>query len=500
MKKILQLLDDFIVYGHDVLGLNSLDAFQSYNRICYELQIYPSGRRDFKPSRIKHNVDYFVSQFNKYLKSKKWDEITCRIKLAKIFDMISPKPSEVAKQFNGLLRYSPAKATSYLYKLGINNHYIHWRAIKQNLEWLATYSKGNIEVTINLSKPEKNVKDIAKLADNKQLNPNPSYPLCPLCLDNLGFAGDAKRAQRQTLRIVPFGLLKDFWFLQFSPYGYFDQHCIVITYKHRPMEINEKKFRYMFAFLKRVPIYTVTSNADLPIVGGSVLNHEHLQCGKHVFPIQKAGDDFVIHTKKYKTVKASYVDFYNSAIRLVGKDPEEIIKAATEIYNQWCKFDAREIGIISHTGKTRYNTITPVIRMINAKEYEMILILRNSRTNVKYPDGIFHVHPQYYHIKKENIGVIEAMGRFILPGRLKRQMQLATKAVAEGRTTKKTCLSKYPELAGFGRMVKKMAESNMTAQQYVNDVCKRILTNISVFKKDNAGYHYLRQFIKKLDI
>ncbi len=498
MKNIIRLVEDFIYYGEKTLGLFPYDGIEARNKIYYELGIYPNAYYKYKPASKVYNVDYFVAHFGQYFKKLKWDDLTCRIKLARMFDIISPSASDVIKRYYRYAIVNKRSATNYLYNLGVNNHYIHLRAVQQNIEWKAQFlHKHYIEVTINLSKPEKSTSDIAKLITHPQSN---NYPKCALCIENLGFFGDNKRPQRQTLRIVPFSLCGERWFMQYSPYGYFKEHMIMISMKHANMEISPRIFRIMFATLKEVPFYTVTCNADLPIVGGSILNHEHFQCGNHVFPIQKSLDLHKIETKKYKDVKASVVNFYNSAIRFVSNNQEHLIECCNEVLKKWRNFNAPEVDIKSHTGSTLHNTITPIIRQRNNKKYEAILILRNNRKSNKYPDGIFHAHKKYHHIKKENIGVIEAMGRFILPGRLKEQMELATKAVKEGLITRSKFIKKYPQLQGFDRMIRHMSKHHITAKDYINGVCRSILINTAVFKRDPLGNKHFKRFIKSLKI
>lgn len=498
MKNIIRLVEDFIYYGEKTLGLFPYDGIAARNRIYYELEMYPNAYYKYKPATKLYNVDYFVANFNEYFKHKKWDNLTCQIELARLFDIISPSPSDVIKRYYRLAKVSKRRAATYLYNMGVNNHYIHLRAVQQNIEWKATFlHKHYLEITINLSKPEKNTADIAKLIEHPVSN---NYPKCPLCIENLGFFGDTKHPQRQTLRIIPFSLCNERWFMQYSPYGYFKEHMILVAMKHANMEMSLRIFKIMMAFLKEVPFYTVSCNADLPIVGGSILNHEHFQCGEHVFPIQNALDLHKLETNKYKDVKASVVNFYNSALRFVSENPDHIIECCNEVLNKWKVFDAPEIDIVSHTNETRHNTVTSVVRIRSDKKYEAILILRNNRKTSKFPEGIFHVHPKYFHIKKENIGVVEAMGRFILPARLKQQMECATQAVKEGLFDPKVFVKKYPCLGGFDRMIKHMGKYGITAQDYINGVCRSILINTSVFKRDHLGNKYFKKFIKSLKI
>lgn len=498
MKNIIRLVEDFVYYGEKKLGLFPYDAMEARNKLFYELGIYPNAYYEYKQATKVYTVDYFVAHFNEIFKKRKMDLLSSRIKLARLFDIISPSPSDVIRRYYKIAAVSKRDAVTYLYNLGVNNHYIHLRAVKQNIEWTAHFAhRTDIEVTINLSKPEKTTTEIAKLVEHPQSG---NYPKCPLCIENLGFFGDSKRPQRQTLRVVPFSFCGERWFMQFSPFGYFKEHMILIALEHANMQISPRIFRIMLRALQELPFYIISCNADLPIVGGSILNHEHFQCGDHVFPIQKAPDSKRIPTTKYKDVKASVVNFYNSAIRFVSDNPDHIVECCDEVLKKWINFNAPEVNIVSHTGQTRHNTITPVFRIRNDKKYEAILILRNNRKSSKYPDGIFHAHPQYHHIKKENIGAIEAMGRFILPARLKEQMEMATKAVKQGLTTKSKFLKKYPKLEGFDRMIRHMSKKGISARQYISEVCRSILINTSVFKWDSLGIKHFTRFVKSLKI
>lgn len=486
MNKYLQLITDFLAFAKKYLNLGDLDAIYCANQLYEEFKVYPDRNRY---TAKDHDVDYFVKQFNDFYK----DDINQASKVAHLFDIVSPRPSLVEKKFNELKQVDIRLATSYLYNLGINNYYIHKSDIDKNEEWTANFKSGpSLDITINLSKPEKNNKDIAKLLLNKE---ETNYPKCVICLENLGFYGNAKRAPRQNIRVIPMTLNNERWFMQYSPYGYFKEHMILVDYKHEPMEISPRIFKLLFAFNHQVPHYTIVSNSDLPIVGGSILNHEHFQGGYEIFPIQKAQDLTVLKSKKYTKTKISILDFYNTAIKLTGKSEEEIIKIASLILSKWRNYVDNDLSICK-----KHNTVTPILRFNPMQQYELILILRNNMTSKEYPDGIYHVHPQYFAIKQEGIGVIEASGRFILPARLKRQIR-EVEDVIKHHLDKKTYLKKYPDLDKFDDMIKTLkAHPKMNARDYINDVCKNILDNTSVFKKNKEGFAHFNRFLKTLDL
>lgn len=492
MDERLMIIDSFIAFGEKYLNLSCLDSVYAKNQLYEEFNVYPERREKV---RAINDVNYFVDYFTKYYTKQKLPTYLVNSKIAHLFDIISPRPNEVARTFNKLLKQDPKLATNYLYNLGINNYYIHKKDIEKNVEWEAKFkNEPTIEISINLSKPEKNNKDIAKLLAKSN---STNYPSCVLCLENLGFAGSEKKAPRQNIRIIPMSLNGEDWFMQYSPYGYFKEHMILVDQKHENMAINERIFKILFAFLKKVPHYTIVSNADLPIVGGSILNHEHFQGGNYLFPLQKAKDLFVVKQNKFKGVKISYLDFYNSAFKLVGKDVTSLVRAGTYILNAWINYSNPKVNIVNKKLNQRQNTVTPIVRLNKNHEYEFILILRNNGVSKEYPDGIFHVHPEYFAIKQEGIGVIEAMGRFILPARLVRQIK-EVDDVIKHKLTKKAYLKKYPDLKDFDHMIMTMKEKKISAKEYINEVGKNILINTSVFKKDAAGKKALQDFIKSL--
>ena len=492
---IFQLIEDFLSYAERNLELNSFDKIYARNRIYDDLGVYPSG--DFSSPKKINDVNYFVKEFTKYYAKKNLDETSIQINLSRLFDMVSPRPSVVVDKFNYLYKKNPKLATDYLYKLGINNYYIHKADIDKNIEWTTNFKKGsNIEVSINLSKPEKNNKDIAKLLSKKE---EMNYPKCVICLENLGFAGSNKKAPRHNIRLIPLKINSETWYMQYSPYGYFKEHMILIDSKHEYMEISPRIFSNLFAFVDQFPYYSIVSNSDLPIVGGSILNHEHFQGGNYRFPLQKAKDEFVIKSKKYKQTKISFLSFYNTAFKLVGKDKKEILKIASMFLEKWRTYTDKDVNIIAKSNDERHNTITPILSKNKNNEYEFIMILRNNNTSKEYPDGIYHVHPEYFAIKKEGIGVIEAMGRFILPARLVRQVK-EVEDVVKHHYNKKEYLKKYPDLVIFENMINDLRKTHMSSKDYISEVGKNILLNTSVFKKDPTGYLHLHKFIKKLDL
>ena len=488
-KKLLELIEQFIAYGKKKLALNEIDALAAKNYLYAEFDIYPSD--DVNISFFSEDVNYYVDEFYNAFDQLGLSENDISIHLAKIFDYISPRPSIVNETFHKLLDKTN-KASEYLYDFGVNNYYIHQKDIQKNI-----FYNEDIEYSINLSKPEKNNKDIAKLLTTKQTN----YPKCMLCEENLGFAGNEKKPSRYNLRFAYLDVNNERWFFQYSPYGYFDHHFILVDQKHEFMEMSPRIINMLISFVDMFPYFTIGSNSDLPRVGGSILNHEHFQGGKHIFPLQKAKDKFVISLSKYKHTKLSYLDFYNSSFKIVSKDKDELLSLASELLSKWRIYQDEEIDIYPFDeNNNKQSTITPIISKNKNDEYELYIVLRNNAVNEDYPDGIFHAHKEYFFIKKEGLGLIEELGLFILPARLKRQIE-QVKDVLSNKLDEKTYLEKYPDLIDFKMMINDLRNrSDITIESYILDICRKIIINSKIFKDDEKGLSSLNRFINSLDI
>ena len=322
-----------------------------------------------------------------------------------------------------------------------------------------------------------------------------------LCEENLGFAGNEKKPSRYNLRFAYLDVNNERWFFQYSPYGYFDHHFILVDQKHEFMEMSPRIINMLISFVDIFPYFTIGSNSDLPRVGGSILNHEHFQGGKHIFPLQKAKDKFVIPLSKYKHTKFSYLDFYNSSFKIVSKDKKELLSLASELLSKWRIYQDEEIDIFPFDeNNNKQSTITPIISKNKNGEYELYIVLRNNAVNKDYPDGIFHAHKEYFFIKKEGLGLIEELGLFILPARLKRQIE-QVKDVLSNKLDEKTYLEKYPDLIDFKMMINDLRNrSDITIESYILDICRKIIINSKIFKDDEKGLSSLNRFINSLDI
>lgn len=356
----------------------------------------------------------------------------------KIMGCLMPAPSVIIKAFQEKYAQSPELATDYYYKLSQDSDYIRRYRIKKDMKWITATDYGDLDITINLSKPEKDPKAIAAALNAKQS----AYPKCLLCKENEGYAGRGNHPARQNHRIIPVTLNQEDFFLQYSPYVYYNEHCIVFNSQHVPMKIDRAAFAKLLDFVTVFPHYFVGSNADLPIVGGSILTHDHFQGGHYEFAMAKAPVDTEITFKGYEDIQAGLVKWPMSVIRLTCEDKERLKDLADKILTAWRGFTDEEAYIFAETEGVPHNTITPIARR-KGELYQLDLVLRNNITTPECPDGLYHPHKEYHHIKKENIGLIEVMGLAVLPARLKDEMaqlkewMLAGKDVAQNEVLAK---------------------------------------------------------------
>ena len=427
-----------------------------------------------------------------------------------IFGLISPLPSKINERFRQIKDDDGiTDACKYFYELSIKNNYVQKTAIERNVKWEYVDGDRTLEITINLSKPEKDNKEIAKLLKSA---PKTNYPACFLCKENEGFKGNARHPARENLRTISLSMGGEPWFVQYSPYAYYNEHLIAISEEHTPMHIEGDTIDKLLDFVDYFPNYMIGSNAALPIIGGSILNHEHFQGGGHIMPMHKAPLSklfFGYKALKYKKVNVGVVDWYNSVIRLESNNRKDIANLAKEIIVGWKGFSDERVGIINKTGDTMHNSLAPVLRK-KGKTYIFDLILRNNMTSAEYPDGIFHAHPEYHNIKKEGIGLIEAMGLFILPGRLKSQLaDIADMVCGLAPYNEKAIATEGHPLYVHKDMIKDIMSKGISetleqatkrVQEKVNEICRQILFNTSVFKKDDDGSKAFARFLNSIDI
>ncbi|MBQ7374736.1 MAG: UDP-glucose--hexose-1-phosphate uridylyltransferase [Clostridia bacterium] len=406
----------------------------------------------------------------------------------KIMGALTPRPSEVIRKFYSLYRQDPALATDYFYALAINTNYIRADRVSRDLKWRVPSEYGDIHISINLSKPEKDPKAIA-LA--KSL-PQTDFPRCALCHENEGFAGTLTKAARQTLRQIPFDMAGEKWFLQYSPYVYYNEHCIALSAEHKPMSINRESFAKLLGFVTEFPHYFIGSNADLPIVGGSILSHDHMQGGRYVFPMELAGEKKKISFRGFEDIQASIVKWPMSVIRLTGDDKDRMVELADKILRTFREYTDEDAEIFAYTDGVPHNTITPIARR-RGESYELDLVLRNNLTTEEHPLGLYHPHAEHHNIKKENIGLIEVMGLAILPARLKDEMAALREDILAGR-----------EITGTHKEWFLAFRENYTfTEENTEDILKgeigktfvRVLRDAGIYKDTDDGLAKFEKFI-----
>ena len=356
------------------------------------------------------------------------DDITSR----DLFDtclmgVLTPRPHEVRSRFAALYGESPRRATEWYYKFSGDTNYIRRDRIAKDVQWRYPCEYGELDITINLSKPEKDPRAIAAA----RLAPQSGYPMCQLCSENDGYAGRINPPARQNHRLIPVTLNGEDWYLQYSPYVYYNEHCIVLNSAHTPMKVERASFDRLFDFVRQFPHYFVGSNADLPIVGGSILSHDHFQGGNYEFAMAKAPIEREIAFKGYADVTAGIVKWPMSVIRLRGAERSRVAELAEKVLVAWRGYSDPDATVFAETDGTPHNTITPIARR-RGEDYELDLVLRNNLTTDEYPLGVFHPHQELHHIKKENIGLIEVMGLAVLPSRLKGELELLKAALISG--------------------------------------------------------------------
>ncbi|SKA60018.1 UDPglucose--hexose-1-phosphate uridylyltransferase [Eubacterium uniforme] len=416
----------------------------------------------------------------------------------KIMSKLTPPPSSVIEKFNEIYKKTtPKNATSYLYKFNQDINYIRRYRIAKDVKWKTETEFGKLDITINLSKPEKDPKEIAAAKKSKKK----SYPKCQLCIQNEGYAGRVNHPARGNHRIIPLVINGQEWGFQYSPYVYYNEHCIVLNSKHVPMVIDEKIFKKLFDFVKIFPHYFVGSNADLPIVGGSILTHEHFQGGNYDFAMAKAPIEREFKIKGFEDIKVGIVKWPMSVIRLRAKDTDRLSELGTKIFNTWKEYNDEKVYIYAYTEKIRHNTITPIARKRGAY-YELDIVLRNNITTNEHPLGLYHPHAELHHIKKENIGLIEVMGLAVLPSRLKEEMKLLGEAIIDNRDFKDDekigkhydwFLTFKDEYQFNRRNTKKILKIE------IGKVFLRVLEDAGVFKRDDKGKEAFARFMRKLN-
>ena len=412
----------------------------------------------------------------------------------RLMNCLVPRPSQVIKTFKEKYAASPEEATNYYYKLSRDSDYIRRYRVCKDMKWVTKTEYGDIDITINLSKPEKDPKAIAAAKLAKQSG----YPKCQLCKENEGYAGRVNHPARQNHRIIPLTINNSDWFFQYSPYVYYNEHCIVFNSKHTPMKIERATFGKLLDFVTQFPHYFVGSNADLPIVGGSILSHDHFQGGHYTFAMAKAPIEKELQFEGFSDVKAGIVKWPMSVIRISGPDKERLIELADKILLTWRGYTDEDAFIYAETDGEPHNTITPIARR-RGDDFELDLVLRNNITTGEHPLGVYHPHAKLHHIKKENIGLIEVMGLAVLPARLKDEMAELADALVNGTDLRATeTLASHAEWAeGFLPKYDKITKDNVMdiLHEEIGLVFNEVLQDAGVYKCTPEGRKAFERFI-----
>ena len=489
-------LKELVAFASIHLGLAKEDELYVYQMLLGHYKGLPpyEGEVDLEALRALDRPDKIRLALAEHLQKMGYEGKRLDEEISFLFGMVTPLPSKVAETFESLRKEDPEKATEYLFSLAVYSDYVKKSAVEANIhfDYMASWGR-EIEVSINLSKPEKKNSDIAKLLSAPKVR---EYPACALCYENLGYYGDDKHADRSNLRFVEVDIEGKPWYLQFSPYGYFKRHCILFAREHTPMKINGEIFRALLGFVDLFPHYFIGSNSDLPIVGGSILNHEHFQGGEHLLPITKAA-----MRKRYVeqgSLTVDLVDFPVSTLLVRSPKKEELLQAAEKILATWRCYNDPENEILAESDGKIHNTITLICRKVEGVYY-MYMLLRNNRCDKRYPDGIFHAHPDKFHIKSEGIGLIEAGGLFILPARLKRQGAEVLECVKSGWTLEEA-KKRYEDIVPFWGMVEEMRATGESLEDYLGNVCQNILKDVAVFKENGVGQAGFDRFVEACEL
>ena len=519
---ISSLIDELVCYGIRKGLIEDEDRIYCINRLL-ELFEEPG----FTPAEVpssERELHLILEDMMKYALDKgvlKSDTVaSCDLFDTKIMGLITPLPSVIIDKFMSLYKDSPKDATDFYYDFSIATNYIRSDRIAKDIKWVSSSPFGDLDITINLSKPEKDPRDIA----NALKAAKTGYPLCLLCRENEGYAGTLSHPARQNHRIIPISLCGQPYYLQYSPYVYYNEHCIVFNKEHTPMKIDEDAFAKLLDFIQAFPHYTIGSNADLPIVGGSILTHDHFQGGCYEFPMVRADYICKFTINGYEDIDAGIINWPLSTIRLRSRNMAGLVKACTMILSKWREYSDESSFIFAYTyedgKKIPHNTITPIARM-RGDLYEMDLVLRNNITTDEHPLGVYHPHSEYHHIKKENIGLIEVMGMAILPARLKTELgdiadlikQTMNEVADDGKAVESICstVRSNEKLAPHEEWVRSILSEDFAAlrskvssddgaitaliKQEVGTVFSHVLENAGVYKMTDEGKAGFMRFI-----
>ncbi|WP_080926521.1 UDP-glucose--hexose-1-phosphate uridylyltransferase [Ligilactobacillus ruminis] len=487
----MDLIRKFVEQVIEKSDYTELDKYYLYNHVLHlvgkcEKECQEASIIDVKDALVEQAV---LNQKIDDLSSSK-DSLGCEL-----MDLITPIPSVLNQRFNEMYAQDKKQAIADFYELSKADDYVKTKAIAKNIYFKTPTDYGNLEITINLSKPEKDPKQIA-LA--KKLAPS-GYPLCQLCMENEGYYGRVDHPARTNHRIVRFNLGEEVWGFQYSPYAYFNEHCIFLDGRHEPMVISKETFSNLLEIVEKFPGYFAGSNADLPIVGGSILTHEHYQGGRHVFAMEEAPVERSFRFAGFENVSAGIVKWPMSVIRLNGSDKAELVALSAKILDSWRKYSDEKVNVKAFDGDVLHHTITPIARMKNGN-YELDLVLRDNQTSEEYPDGIFHPHKDVQHIKKENIGLIEVMGLAILPPRLKDELAEVGKHILGTSNEMKEYHRVWADEIKQNHPEATAENITEIVNQETGRVFARVLEDAGVYKRNKQGQEAFMRFVENVGL
>lgn len=492
---ISESISKLVQYGINNNLIQKVDKIYTTNRVLEVLQL-----DDFEECEITDceiNLEQILKDILDYACERGLieDNIVARDLFdTKIMGCLVPPPHDVIEKFEMLYKNSPELATEWYYKFSQDTDYIRRYRIKKDLRWKAQTEYGELDISINLSKPEKDPKAIAAAKSAKRSG----YPKCALCAENEGYTGRLNHPARQNHRIIPIDLDNEEWFLQYSPYVYYNEHCIVLNSQHIPMKIDKSTFKKLFEFVEKFPHYFIGSNADLPIVGGSILSHDHFQGGHYEFAMARAPIEKHFSIKNYEDVECGIVKWPMSVIRIRHDNYEHLINLADLILKKWREYSDEDAFIYAYTGGVPHNTITPIARK-SGELFELDLVLRNNITTDEHPLGVYHPHSEYHHIKKENIGLIEVMGLAVLPSRLKTEFEILSEYILNDKDIRSNeTISKHADWVEEFLPNYQITAENIQSilQAETAKVFAKILECCGVFKRDKIGQKAFETFIK----
>lgn len=484
--------EDLIFVKNQLLAVMGLDGFETSEQAEQLPRVEISDLEEILKNLLDYAVEKNLTQGEGIAARDLFD--------TRLMSILTDRPSCIISKFNSLYKNSPKEATDWFYKFSQDTDYIRRYRICRDVKWISKTEYGNIDITINLSKPEKDPKAIAAAKNAK----NTGYPACLLCKENEGYAGRLNHPARNNHRIIPLELAGEAWGFQYSPYVYYNEHCIVFNQKHSPMQISRKTFERLLDFVTRFPHYILGSNADLPIVGGSILTHDHFQGGAYDFPMAKAPLIKKILIKGFEDVEAGIVKWPMSVLRIKSADKNRIIELADHVLSVWRNYTDEAAFIFAETDGEKHNTLNPIARR-QGDLYEMDLVLRNNITTKEHPLGLYHPHAELHHIKKENIGLIEVMGLAILPGRLKTELKkLAQALISDSDIRKDQELAKHADWAA--ELKAKYSSFSEKSEEAVIEILKletgivfsKVLEHAGVFKCNAEGLKAFERFIAVL--